>query len=224
MTTTFRNFTINYSDEDELQTLIDEIWKKRTYYVDLPTNTPVIIDAGAHIGLATLYFHSLYPRAQITCIEPNPQNVELLKQNLTVNLIENVTIIPKALSGDTGTTTLFANPKWSVYSSLKKGGWTGEEPGYGVVVETTTLSSLINSHVDLLKMDIEGSETEVLREAQNKLKFVDHLILEFHKTQGQSEELVLKILRNFYKEINVIVDERREHNRHNQLLLIEASK
>lgn len=223
-TTQFKDLTIHFTDEDELKTLLDEIWRRRTYYVDLGTNTPLILDAGAHIGLTTLYLHSLYPRAKFICIEPNPQNLKLLEANLTENGVSNFTIIPKALSGEVGKTKLFSNPRWTVFSSLTRGGWTGTEAGEMVEVETTTLSSIIIEPIDLLKMDIEGAETTVIREAQNKLKMVKHLILEFHKTKTHSEELVLKILKNHFKNVDVTVDDRLEKNRANQLLLVEAEK
>lgn len=223
-TTTYRDLTIHYTDEDELNTLLDEIWRRRIYYVDLPTNTPTIIDAGAHIGLATLYLHSLYPRAKFICVEPNPQNLKLLEKNLRDNNVENFTIIPKALSNHEGKVKLFVNPKWTVFSSLKNGGWTGEEKGEHIEVEATSLSSLISEHVDLLKIDIEGEETVVLREAQNLLKFIDHIIIEFHKTKNHNEDLVLKLLKNSFKTVDITTDERRERNKSNQLLLIEASR
>lgn len=223
-TTTFRDLTIHYNDEDELATLIDEIWRRRTYYVDLPTNTPYIIDAGAHIGLATLYFHSLYPQARFLCIEPNPNNLVLLKKNLEDNRVENVTILPNALSDQEKTVQLFTNPHWTVFSSLKHGGWTGDEQGEYIEVETRRLSPYLQEHVDVLKIDIEGEETAVLREAQHYLKHVDHLLLEFHKTKTHTEDLVLKLLRQNFHSIDVTVDDRKEHRKSNQLLMIEASR
>ncbi len=222
--TSFRNLTIHYNDADELKTLLDEIWRKRTYYVDLPTNTPLIIDAGAHIGLTTLYLNSLYPHAEFICIEPNPQNLALLSRNLEENGVANVTIIPKALAIRIGKVDLFTNSKWTVFSSLKKGGWTGEEKGETVTVETTLLSELLTRPVDFLKMDIEGEETAVIRQAQNQLHFVDHMIIEFHKTKDHPEDLMLKLLHNHFAKVTVSVDDRKERTRTNQLLLIEASK
>lgn len=220
--TEFRGLKITYRDEYELNTLIDEIWRRRTYYADLETNNPTIIDAGAHIGLATLYLHTLYPHAKFICIEPNPTNLPLLRQNLQENGVENVTIIPKALSDHEGTVNFFTHPDWTVFSSTKSGGWTGEEKGEMLEVECTTLSSLINEPIDLLKIDVEGEETKVIREAQNNLRLVKHLILEFHKTKTHKEDLILKILKGNFRNVDVTEDERKEKTRTNQLLLIEA--
>lgn len=220
--TTLHGRTIHYTDDDELRTLEEEIWRKRIYYADLETNTPFIIDAGAHIGMATLYLHSLYPQAEFLCIEPNPNNQKLLAQNLEVNGVEHVTIIPKALSNKVGSVKLFTNPQWTVFSSLRAGGWTGQEEGEYIDVETKLLSSLITRPVDLLKLDVEGEETVVIREAQDKLHLIKHIIIEFHKTKTHSEELILKILKNHYKNVDVSVDDRKERTRTNQLLMIEA--
>lgn len=223
-TTTYRDYTITYTDDDELRTLIEEIWRKRTYYVEIETPEPYIIDAGAHIGLPVLYLHTLYPRAKFLCFEPNPTNLKNLRQNLEDNLVDNVTIIPKALSDQEGTAKFFTNERWSVFSSLSAGGWTGEEQGKMIAVETTPLLPYLDKHVDLLKMDIEGSETMVLEAAQEGLVNVDHLILEFHRTHDHHEERLLKILRKYFDTIDVTIDHRKERNYHNQLLMIEASR
>lgn len=223
-TVNFRGLEITYQDEAEFRTLVDEIWRKRTYYVDLATNTPYIVDAGAHIGLATLYFHSLYPRAQFLCIEPNPSNLKLLHVNLEANGVTNITIVPKALSNCEGKAQFFVNPQWTVFSSLLKSGWTGEERGGYIEVETATLSSLIDRHVDLLKMDIEGQESVVIREAQSKLHLVDHALIEFHQTRTHREDLIVKILKNNFREVSVTKDERKERKSTNRLLFIECAK
>ncbi len=43
--------------------------------------SPLIVDCGANIGASALWFRARFPRAQITCIEPDPNNFELLQRN-----------------------------------------------------------------------------------------------------------------------------------------------
>ena len=57
-----------------------------------------IIDAGANIGIASLYFLHQYPNARIVAIEPHPGNSELLRKNLAP-YAERVTLLPKAPYG-----------------------------------------------------------------------------------------------------------------------------
>ncbi len=224
--TTFRSLSITYHDEREYKTLIEEIFKKNVYYVDFDTDRPVIIDAGAHIGIATLYFRSLYPKAEVVCIEPNPQNLTYLRQNLAANSLDGITVFDKALVGSREKRTmipLYTNNQWTVFSSLQTGGWTGEESGKPVLVGAMKLSSLLTRPIDLLKLDIEGAETDVLLEAGQKLSMVRHLICEFHKTEKHHEDQVLKILKQHFKTTTVTVDTRKEKNPKNKLLLIESS-
>jgi FkbM family methyltransferase len=227
MQTTYQGLTINYIDQLELDTVLEEVFKTHTYYIDLDTTAPRIIDAGAHIGLTTLYLHKQYPHAEFVCIEPHPQNIELLKKNLADNGIENVTIIPKALVGKDetrSTVLLFSNNRFTVLSSLHEGGWTGDDEGSFVDVDTIKLSEILTMPVDILKMDIEGQETAVIEEAAGKLSLVKNMIIEFHKTAAHSEEKILQILRDHFGSLKITKDLRREKDKRNQLLLIEAIK
>ena len=71
--------------------LFREIWVSRKYnFFDEELQAlaaPTIIDAGANIGMASLYFRHVCPRATITAIEPFPPNYQLLVHNV---LLENV--------------------------------------------------------------------------------------------------------------------------------------
>lgn len=224
-TASLRNFSIHYHDKLEYDTLVEEIFKKNEYYVDLENPTPEIIDCGAHIGLTSLYLLSLYPRAKITAIEPNPANLALLRENIVQNGFESqVNIIPKALASFEGSVPLFVNPNWGVFSSLKKGGWTGDSAPNTVPTQTIKFSSLLNKPIDFVKMDIEGVELEVLREAGSKLSLISHLTLEFHETKKQKLDTLLKLLNPYFKNIDVDKDDRREKDKANQLYLITASK
>lgn len=217
---------ISYPDQLEYESIYEEIFKQHIYYVDLDTTTPVIIDAGAHIGLSTLYFHKQYPKASITSIEPNPKSLEYLRKNLADNAIDTVTIIPKALVGKDGpqTTTLYVHPRWGVFSSLKAKGWSQDQEMSPVTVETIKLSEIITGPVDILKVDIEGAEDDVLKEAKDSLRFVSHLLLEYHETHKGQVEYMERFLSEMFGEIKVTKDERKEKNREHKLYLIEASK
>lgn len=221
---TYKGIHITYQDQLEYETLIEEVFQKRTYYVDLETNTPLIIDAGAHIGMTTLYLHSVYPNARFICIEPNPVNQELLKKNLEDNNITNAVIEPYALAKNEEVRKFYIHPTLTFFSSFHKKGWTGDQEMREVRVQTRTISSYLNEPVDLLKMDIEGAESEVLIEAGEKLKNVKHLMLEFHKTSMHTEEKLLRVLRNYFPHIDIQTDKRKEKMRNNKLLFIEAFK
>jgi FkbM family methyltransferase len=219
------SMVIDYPDRLEYDTLYEEVFKKHTYYVDLETSSPVIIDCGANIGMTTLYFHKQYPEARITCIEPNPKALLYLRRNLEKNLVDQVEIIPKALVGKHGkpTVTLYTHPSWTVFASTKAGGWTGDQTFEPIQVESIKLSEVITSPVDILKIDIEGMESEVIEEVQGKLHLVKHCLVEFHQTRTSHPDKILKILREHFHTVEVSEDPRKEKKKTDKLLFISAS-
>jgi len=68
----------NTSDMDVFQ----QIFVNEEYEFSLDRDPKVIIDAGANIGLASIYYSIKYPEAKIIAIEPELSNYELLKNNI----------------------------------------------------------------------------------------------------------------------------------------------
>lgn len=190
-------YQIHYRNGEEYHRLKQEIFTQDLYYFETPTATPVIIDAGAHIGMATLYFKKLYPAARVTAIEPLPQNLELLEQNLWENRLDDVTVVKAALAAQAGHTTLHfdvSKDEWFSTASFSPGAWNGQQKTQSVSVTTVTVSQYINETVDLLKLDIEGAEQAVLREAEASLPRVKRMLIEFHPIAHQSLTSLLEFL------------------------------
>jgi len=229
--TKLSHFTVHYSYGPEFHQVKKDIWSDHAYYFETANPEPIIIDAGAHIGLATLYWKKYYPQAQITAIEPNPHSRALLEQNIWENDLSEVTVIDRALSDQDKPITFFfpSNPTdWQLNSGLQPNAWNGQlEKTMDVhKVETIRLSSLLNQPIDLLKLDIEGAEQAVLLEGVDHLHNVKHLIMEFHPTASQSLDIITKTLKKAgfseitYQQHNQIVDTPNLK----QLVLIEAKR
>ena len=58
-----------------------QVWLNNEYDIPLKSEAEVIIDAGANIGLASLYFKDKYPKASIYAIEPEKGNFDQLVKN-----------------------------------------------------------------------------------------------------------------------------------------------
>lgn len=190
------NYTIDYLNSEEYHHLKQEIFTQDNYYVEFENERPVIIDAGAHIGLATLYFKKLYPQAQITAIEPNPELFQVLEQNIEQNRLEDVITIPAALASSAGTTHLYRDKtptKWWSTSSIHPGAWTGDQQSEEFETQTVTLNEITADFktIDLLKVDIEGAEQQVLMASAATLKKTNHIFVEFHPVKNQN---LLKLL------------------------------
>lgn len=192
-----QNFTIFYNNSEEYHHLKREIFTSNLYYFETSNPKPLIIDAGAHIGLSTLYFKKVYPGAQIIAIEPNPKSFEILEKNIFENQIDGVTTINAALSTAKGQEKLFldsSDDEWHSTASFHKGSWAGTQKSSEIIVKTLTLSEFINQPVDFLKLDIEGSEQKVLTQAASNLKLVSEMHVEFHTHATQSLGKLVELL------------------------------
>ncbi len=154
-----------------------EIFGEKVYDFALPEKASFIIDAGANIGLASVFFAHQYPNAKIIAVEPSDKNLSVLRQNIA---------------------------HYPHVSSIEAGLWHRKEPlrflhpnadFWGLRVEvcqpeeanfpSVTLPELLErsgqTRIDILKMDIEGSEQQLLFEGDASwLEQVDLLIIELH--------------------------------------------
>lgn len=137
---------------------------------------PVIIDAGANIGLSSVFFASRFPNALVECFEPEAKNFELLAKN-TANY-PNVRIHKAALWWKPGFVHI-----------LDKGyglrGYVTEETAMEDAIPAVSLEEFMKRQhypfLYIVKMDIEGAEKEIFdHNAGAWLSRVKYLIIELH--------------------------------------------
>lgn len=165
-----RNFAlrINSSDlEVFLQIIRDGEYEEAVRHMPRLNRPPRIVDAGANIGLTTLYLKTVFPEAEVLALEPQPENFHALTRTIALNELSSVTPLCAGLwSLDTA---LRANAgfrdgeAWSFSLSPVPG---SDQNGIPVL----SLKSLLDHHdwsrVDLLKIDIEGGEASLMRDAE----------------------------------------------------------
>ena len=161
---------------------LDQIQVRREYEFEVDRAPEVIIDAGANVGLASIYFASRYPGARILAIEPEAGNLELLERNVAA--YPNVTVVRAALWHENAPLDL-VDPGLGQWAFMTQG--RGEAEHYGPhvhEVQGITLDTLCRDHglerIDILKMDIEGAEREVFADPSAWIGKVDTLIVELH--------------------------------------------
>ncbi len=187
--TTLLGKTVGFPDIASFKFIYSEIFEKQIYKFHCSSPVPYLIDAGANIGLAVIYFKQLFPQAQIVAIEPDEEIFEYLQKN-TYHFGKSIELIKKAL--------------WSEITELPfmsdgaDGGRLNKDNNMFTIkkVQTTLLSKFITKRVDFLKIDIEGSELEVLIECKDKLHLVDNIFVEYHSFANklQNLNLILQIL------------------------------
>ncbi len=166
----------------------EQVFITREYDFEPGCDPSVIIDAGANIGLASVYFANRYPGARILAIEPEPGNYQMLKKN--TGHYANVTPIHAAL--------WFEDTELSIFDK-GKGAWafTVAEQKTGGIGKTMAISMahLIKAYdlpyIDILKIDIEGAEKELFSSNYDEwLPKVRVLVIELHDhyKQGTSRQ------------------------------------
>jgi FkbM family methyltransferase len=227
-----KNYTITHEQGQEFSDLKREIFGLGIYYFLSARPAPLIIDAGAHLGLATLYWKWLYPQAQILAFEPNPELAELFTQNMLQNNITNVQLETKALAKNSGKLSFYFDKtpwKWYSTGSLFPGAWNGQQRLQRTIkVEAVPLSHYLQALpvIDLLKLDIEGAEAELIYSLKPQLSKVQQLIFEWHPRQGNNCGQLLQFLRK--KGFTLTLTNRRNQpvRRYNDrdLILIHAER
>src|SRR4051794_2313613 len=129
---------------------------------DVRPSDRIIIDAGANIGLFASYAARRSPSARIFCIEPFPATFERLRQTMRATGFEKrAECFNIALSATDGVAAMSASGGASQMFRLETGSGAGS-----VAVRTVSLQRFLADiqadTVDLLKVDIEGSEFDVL--------------------------------------------------------------
>ena len=185
-------------NREEFERICQDVFDGHEYRFETRRHVPVIIDAGAHVGVATHYFKHHYPHARVLALEANPATFALLRKNISHNGLDNVRAIHAALAPEAGTIPFYASASdeepgaWG--DSVIQQPWHEGEVTAVVQVPAVTLSSLLTEPVDLLKLDIEGLETAVLAEAAAQLPLVRRVILEFHGTRRNPENAISRLI------------------------------
>jgi FkbM family methyltransferase len=161
--------------------LYRQIFERHEYDVPVSRAPAAIIDAGANVGLAAVYFAHRFPDARIIAIEPEAHNFALLASNVAD--YPNIVPVKAALWHHNGIVDLF-DPGIGPWGYVA--GTDAERPGrWHQRTDAITVDTLMAvhglTHVDLLKMDIEGSEREVLTHAATWIDRVDALVIELHE-------------------------------------------
>jgi len=146
---------------------------------DLPDDAR-IVDLGANIGLASVYFASLYPQARVAAVEPDQENCRLIARNCRRLLREHRLHVMRAFvaAGD-GVAGIERNLRSWAFQKVDQ--IDADHEAVPCLSMPTLLNASRFDRIDLLKCDIEGSERELFRGCGPWIGQVRHLIVETHK-------------------------------------------
>jgi FkbM family methyltransferase len=178
----------NY-DSDPI--VVREIWEENVYEVNDGhfNRGGVVVDLGANIGTFSIY--SAFKGSKVYAVEPEPHNAEALNNNIILNNMQDlITHIPYGVSDKKGT---------AVITDMGGGASIKDDGMFGTEIELMSLDSLFGLYnideVDILKIDVEGSEPEIILGASKEnLQKCKYITMEFdHRTGNRIGEMTQKL-------------------------------
>jgi len=184
-----------------------EIFKEKDHTLIkgfLSKKDKIIFDLGANEGFYTLIAKMKSPESKIFCFEPNLYAFKLMKRNLKENKLKSVKLINKAVTSRNGfinfevvlgRTTIGGTKIYKKYrnkENLKK-----------IKVKSITLKKAMKKNrverVNLLKIDVEGSEFDILKNSVKVLDKIDKIVVEYHKAQKTKNKTLNILSKNNFK-------------------------
>lgn len=165
--------------------------------------SPTVLDVGAHIGTLPIWLFSLRPQARVLSVEADPETFKVLSRNTAMAAEGGAQweVLHGAAGATQGEIVFLSNAGPSMSHRIDSSGT--------VPVPTMTLTALLDriagqgQNVDLLKVDIEGSEERFLCAAPEALRRVKSLVVELHPSLCNTER-VEALLKQCFDDIRPI--------------------
>ena len=161
--------------------VLHHVFVDREYDCELAITPKTIIDAGANIGLTSIFYSNKYPEAKIVAVEPELSNFQLLSKN--VSSYPQITAIRAALwSHDTTLNVVdrgFGNQGFETTAQGNGGNLSLRCQAPGIAIGDLMRKCNLD-WIDLLKIDIEGAEKEVFESPEPWITQVGCIAVELH--------------------------------------------
>ncbi|MGE4062735.1 MAG: FkbM family methyltransferase [Rhodospirillaceae bacterium] len=164
---------IRYADLHSFYHQTRQIFGQRLYNFRASSAAPVILDCGAHIGLASLFFKERFPAARITAFEADAALADICRQNFAAFDAADIEVVAAAV-------WTHADGVGFAQSNDDAGHIAGAEDATAVRVPSVRLRSYLDRPVDLLKLDVEGAEFDLIEDCADMLKNVRNIVMEVH--------------------------------------------
>jgi FkbM family methyltransferase len=172
-------FNVSFFSYGQLLDLFEEIFIYEVYKFSSTKKSPLIVDCGSNIGMSVLYFKLIFPAGKIMAFEPHPASFNLLHENVAANDIADVSLFNFAL-GDLDQTALLHNEEGE--DTLTMSLFRNEANATSEKINVKKLSDHVHGKIDLVKIDVEGSEDKIIIDLvqTGKIDLVEKMIIEYH--------------------------------------------
>ena len=153
----FLQYPVHFRDIYSDYAMFEQVFIEKQYELPIQLLNPLtIIDLGANVGYASLFFANKFPSAQIFSLEPEKNNFQTAKDN--TSLYKNIQLELGAIWHISETINVKDNGYGEAGFMVEKGN--GEN-----TIKAFTLEEVMNlmqvDKIDILKVDIEGAEKEI---------------------------------------------------------------
>ena len=179
------NYAFKHFDNDVCRAVINNIVVGTSYpKVEFVADVRTIVDAGANIGAASIYFAAHYPDARIYAFEPAPENFALLAEN-TASL-ENITAHEVGLFDADKEAPLYQGADDPSTNSVGDSGLNTRRSRMVKLMDAKSfLRGLDVDRIDVLKLDTEGCEVPILRSLAEMISAVKVIYVEYHDDEDR---------------------------------------
>lgn len=167
---------LRYADFHSLYYQIRQLFGDDLYGFKTGKKDPLILDCGAHVGLASLYFKEHYPTARIRAFEADAAITELCHANFTAFGFQDIALTHAAVwTHENGVNFDHSNDD---------AGHVSEQGDARGVPSVRLKSILAEEPVDFLKLDVEGAEFDLFADCGDDLKRVSRMAVEVHAMES----------------------------------------
>jgi FkbM family methyltransferase len=167
--------------DNGLSKFVSEAILNGEVYCAFPDLAPVdvIVDIGANVGAATVFFKKTYPNAAIYSFEPGPEPFDLLQSN--TSYYRDIHCINYGLFDIDATVKLYIGKNDHVTTSIYQNNLVTSEFNEKKLRKASLLFETLGiKSIDILKIDTEGCEVNILRNMVSYLTAVKVMYVEYH--------------------------------------------
>ncbi len=151
------------------------------YYekLSLTGRIPVIIDAGANVGAASIWFSRRYPTARVVAVEPDSANASMARYNTST--LPNVMVVEASIGGSAGYSATVSDVSGRSDRIQSKRVFEND----GSAIRVVTVDFLVNGYgataaLFIVKIDIEGFESDLFEGDISWVKHAPIIEIELH--------------------------------------------
>ncbi|MBL7952456.1 MAG: FkbM family methyltransferase [Flavobacteriales bacterium] len=181
-TIVYRDYRIAVTDMLSVAWQIKEFFGDERMKFTSAARRPLVIDCGANVGVSLLYYHAIMPHAHVICFEPDAKVFACLEQNMRANGVTGVECRKEVV---------WVHADGVSFGSEGADGGSVLRTKNSSLLPSVRLRDVLMEHesIDLLKVDIEGAETEVLLDCGSALGRVRNLYVEYHSFPDRPQRL-----------------------------------